>query len=239
MTARRWTHVRLGCTAASAAVLAVAVTVLGSLTPGYDQGSEAVSRLASPGEPWALAARVSFAVYGLLVLAGVSAVRHYAGRYGRTLAFCLTLYGLACVVAGVAAKDQPGTPHTTVSEVHVVACVMGGALAIIAMTLVAVCGPTRRARRSAVMMALLTILAAIIFKYTWGSHVYGISERAVLGLGMCWISALAASALTADLRACGRSDPRDPDKSADSPIPNSPARPCSMAYRTSSTRLCS
>jgi hypothetical protein len=34
-------------------------------------------------------------------------------------------------------------------------------------------------------------------KYTWGTQVYGISERVLLGLGMCWISALAARALTA------------------------------------------
>jgi hypothetical protein len=41
-------------------------------------------------------------------------------------------------------------------------------------------------------MALLTGLGAGIFKYTWGTGMYGISERALLGLGMCWISALAA-----------------------------------------------
>jgi Protein of unknown function (DUF998) len=86
-----------------------------------------VSRLASPGEPWALAARSSFVAYGLLVLAGVSVLRHYAGRCGRTLAGCLAFYGLACVVVGVAPKDQPGAPHTAVSEVHVAACVLAGA----------------------------------------------------------------------------------------------------------------
>jgi hypothetical protein len=37
-------------------VFARAVIVIGSLTPGYDQWSDAVSRLASPAEPWALAA---------------------------------------------------------------------------------------------------------------------------------------------------------------------------------------
>jgi hypothetical protein len=44
-------------------------------------------------------------------------------------------------------------------------------------------------------MALLTALAAGIFRFTWGSQVYGISERVLLGLGMCWISVLAARAL--------------------------------------------
>jgi Protein of unknown function (DUF998) len=70
MTSRGWSRIRLGCAAASAAVLTLAVIVIGSLTPGYDQWSDAVSRLASPGEPWALAARAAFAVYGLLVVAG-------------------------------------------------------------------------------------------------------------------------------------------------------------------------
>lgn len=195
MSARRWSHVRLGCTAASAAVLALAVLILGSLTPGYDQGADAVSRLASPGEPWALAARGAFVAYGLLVLAGVGALQPDAGRYGRPLAACLTIYGLACLVAGLAPKDQPGAPHTTVSEVHVVACVLAGALAIAAMTLVSRCGATPATRRTAAAMALLTTVAAIIFKYTWGTRVYGISERVVLGLGMCWISALAAGVL--------------------------------------------
>jgi len=58
-----WSRVRLGCAATSAAVFASAVILIGSLTPGYDQWSDPVSRLASPGEPWALAARAAFAAY--------------------------------------------------------------------------------------------------------------------------------------------------------------------------------
>jgi hypothetical protein len=75
MTSRGWSRSRLGCAAASAAVFALAVIVIGSLTPGYDQWSDAVSQLASPGEPWALAARAAFAAYGLLVVAGAGTVR--------------------------------------------------------------------------------------------------------------------------------------------------------------------
>lgn len=196
MTSPEWIRVRLGCAAASAAVFASAVVVIGSLTPGYNQWSDAVSRLASPGERWALAARAAFAVYGLMIVAGASALRPAAGRQGRTLAFLLTLYGTASIVAGVAPKDQPGAPHTVLSQVHVWAAIGAGVLAIGAMTLVSRCGPDRAARRAAAAMALLTGLAAVVFKYAWGTQLYGVSERVLLGLGMCWIFVLAARALT-------------------------------------------
>jgi hypothetical protein len=191
MTSRGWFRARLGCAAASAGVFALAVIVIGWMTPGYDQWSDSVSRLASPGERWALAARAAFAGYGLLVVAGASTLRQFAGSHGTRLALCLTLYGLACIVAGVAPKDQPGAEHTAVSQVHVAAAILAGALAVGAMALVSRYGLTRATRRVAVAMALLTGLAAGFFKYTWGTGMYGVSERVLLGLGMCWISALA------------------------------------------------
>lgn len=198
-TSRGWFRVRLGCMAASAGVFAFTVIVIGSLTPGYDQWSDAVSRLASPGERWAPAARAAFAAYGLLVAAGASTLQRYAGRYGHALTRCLALYGVACAIAGLAPKDQPGAEHTAVSQLHVAAAVLAGALAIGAMTLVARCGVTQATRRAAVAIALLTALAAGIFTCTWGTQMYGLSERVLLGLGMCWISALAARALIAGL----------------------------------------
>lgn len=190
-----WYRTRLGCVAASSAVFTVAVIAIGSLTPGYSQCSDAVSLLASPGEPWAPAARAAFAAYGLMVMAGASALRQCAGRQGNMLVLCVTLYGAACVVAGGAPKDQPGAAHTTVSQVHVTAAIVAGALAIAAMTLVSGCGPTRALRGTAAAVALLTGSAAVTFRFTWGTAVYGLSERALLGLGMFWISALAVRAL--------------------------------------------
>jgi len=97
----------------------------------------------------------------------------------------------------VTPKDQPGAAHTVVSRVHVTAAVVAGALAIGAMTLVSRYGPTRATRRTAAAAALLTGLAAGAFRYTWGTQTYGVSERVLLGLGLGlgWISALAASAL--------------------------------------------
>jgi len=132
--------------------------------------------------------------YGLLVIAGASMLGHRVQRRGGALALLLALYGVACIVAGLAPKDQPGV-HTTASQVHVAATVVGGALAIGAMTLVARHGLTRRARRAAGVLALLTTMASVVLRCAWGTPVYGLCERVVLGLGMGWISVLAIRAL--------------------------------------------
>jgi hypothetical protein len=173
------------------AALALAVVVLGALTPGYNQWSDTVSRLGSPGERWALAAPAVFIGYGLLVVAGAGPLRAAVQHHGRTLALLLGLYGVTGIVAGLAPKDQPGAPHTAASQVHVASTVVGGALAIGAMVLVASYGLTSRARHAAIVMALVTGLAAAVFRFTWGTAVYGLCERLVLGLGMGWISAQA------------------------------------------------
>jgi hypothetical membrane protein len=199
LVSREWSRIRLACTAASATMFALAVIVLGALTPGYNQWSETVSRLGSPGERWALAARAVFIAYSLLVITGASTLRHRVQRHGGVLALLLTLYGAACIAAGLAPKDQPGV-HTAASQVHVASTVAGGALAIGAMVLVARCGLTRRARRAAAALALLTTMASVVLRCTWGTPVYGLCERVVLSLGMCWISVLAARALSAHRR---------------------------------------
>jgi hypothetical protein len=153
LAAREWSRIRLGCVAASVALFALAVVVLGALTPGYDQWSDTVSRLGSPGERWALATRLVFMIYGLLIITGAGTLRPSVGRHGRMLVLLLGLYGVARY------------------------------------------GLTRRARRAAIVMVALTGLAAAVFRFTWGTPVYGLLERLVLGLGMGWVSALAAQAL--------------------------------------------
>ncbi len=195
MTATSWLRLRLAGVAASAAAFALAVVILGTITPNYSQWSDAVSRLGSPGERFALAARLVFVTYGLLIAAGASTLRQHAGRQGRVLSWILIGYGAGCIVAGLAPKDQPGAPHTAISEVHVVAAILAGGLAIGAMAVVSRYGPTKAARGVAGVMALLTGLAAVVFWRTWGTADYGVAERVLLGLGMAWISALAIAAL--------------------------------------------
>jgi hypothetical protein len=53
------------------------------------------------------------------------------------------------------------------------------------------------------VLALLTTAAAVVLRCTWGTPVYGLTERVVLGLGMGWISALAGSALYQRRHAAG------------------------------------
>lgn len=196
MTSRTWAWIRLGCAASSFPVFAVAVIILGSVTPGYSQWSDPVSRLASPGEPWAPGARAVFAIYGVVIIASAGSLRNCGQRHGHWVSLVLALYGLACVVAGIAPKNQPGTPPTLASQVHVTAAVLAGALLVGAMVLISRCAATIVTRRTATAMAALTGAAAGIFRLTWGTHLYGLSERLLLGLGMGWLSALAASALT-------------------------------------------
>ena len=101
---------------------------------------------------------------------------------------------------GLAAREwsriRLGCTAAAISQVHVASTVVGGALAIGAMMLVARSGLTRRARHAAIALAPCTGLAAAVFRFTWGTPVYGLCERVVLGLGMCWISVLASRTLT-------------------------------------------
>jgi hypothetical protein len=214
MTANRWIRVRLAAVAASSVAFALAVIILGTITPGYSQWSDAVSRLGSPGERFALAARLVFVTYGLLIAAGASTLGQYAGHQRRWLTWILVGYGAGCVVAGVAPKDQPGAPHTAISEVHLVAAILAGGLAIGAMALVFGHGPTKTVRRLAGLLALLTGVAAVIFWRTWGTPDYGVAERILLGLGMTWISALATTALWKHDAASASFDPADDRTSA-------------------------
>ncbi len=77
---------------------------------------------------------IALAIAAILTLAGG------AGRHEHRLARCLALYAVACIVAGVAPKNQPGTAPTVISQVHVAAAVLAGALVLGAMTLVSRCG---------------------------------------------------------------------------------------------------
>ena len=132
----------------------LAVIVIGSLTPGYTSGP-----MRSTGPPHrASDGPGRTGGFRRLRAPGCGRGQHPAAvrrAPWATLACCVTLYGVACVIAGGAPKDQPGAVQTAVSQVHVAAAVLAGTLAIGAMTLVSRCGLTRSTRRAAAAMVLL------------------------------------------------------------------------------------
>jgi hypothetical protein len=173
-----------GCARLSGLVLALTVVAIGILTPGYRPAVDTVSRLGSPGQPYAAVARAGFVLYGLLVLAGTPAVRGPRRLVGA--------YGVAAIVAGLAPKDAAGAPHTPWSAIHVDAAVLGGVAIVAAMAVVAGdrSGPSWR-RRSSLAAAAITVLAALAFRLCWGSPVYGLLERIVLAVPAVWVGSTA------------------------------------------------
>jgi len=204
---------RLWCVVASAAVLVTSVLLVGSMTPGYRPMADTVSRLGSAGQPHAIWIQVVFVLYGLLVLAGAGPLGDHAPRRHGLLAAAIAGYAAAAVVAGLAPKDPPDVPTTLASQVHVDATIVGGAMILVAMGLVASCAPDRIDRWIAGTVAALTASGVIVFRFTWGSSFYGLVERGVLGVTVLWLALLATRLLAEDRgRRGGRSEsmPRSP-----------------------------
>jgi len=194
----RFRTTRLACLVAGTGLLVVAVVVIGAMAPGYDPMTDTVSRLGSPGQPYAIWARTAFVLYGLLVLGGAAPLGDVAPTRRRSLTTAIAIYAAAAVVAGLARKDPPDVPSTFVSEVHVGATIVGGAGILFAMILVSRHAPLRVDRRLATVVAALTTVGVVVFRFSWGSALYGLIERSFLALAMLWLAALAARLLTQD-----------------------------------------
>ncbi len=192
--------VRLACVVSSAVVLGTAVVVIGTMTPGYRPMAETVSRLGSAGQPHAAWMQAVFVLYGLLVLVGAGPVGDYVTQRPRLLSEAIAGYAAAGVVAGLAPKDPPDVPVTTVSQIHVAATIVGGAMILVAMISVARFGPARGDRRAAVALAAFTVVGVVVFRFTWGSSTYGLVERSFLGASAGWVSVIAARRIALDHR---------------------------------------
>lgn len=189
---------RLTCVIASAGAIGMTVLVVGALTPGYRPLADAVSRLASHDEPYALLARAGLVLYGLLVIAGAGPLGEHAPGKERLLAFLIGGYGAAAVVAGLAQKDPPKSAHSFTSQIHVASTLIGGAMLLAAMALVARYAPDRPDRRTATTIGALTTLGVVIFPFTWGSPIYGLVELLLLFLAVAWLVVLASRSLVSD-----------------------------------------
>jgi hypothetical membrane protein len=178
---------------AGPAVLGLTVAVVGSLSPGYDQWADTVSRLGSPGQPHALVARAGTLIYGLVVLAGARLLGEAVHGRSREVGGLIAVYGAGAVVAGLAPKDAPSAAHTLLSQVHVDATLVGGLGILVAMLLVA-CGASAVAeRRLAAVAFVVTGSGALAFRLCWGSPVYGLVERVMIASAALWVAGLARS----------------------------------------------
>jgi hypothetical membrane protein len=190
-----WRESRLAGVIASVAVLATTIVVVGAITPGYSQMADTVSRLGSTGQPHAWLERIGVTIYGLLIIAGAGPLAVHAPTKERVLAYAVGAYGLAAIITGVAPKDPPNAPHTTPSQLHVDASIVGGAAILLAMLLIARYSPLRLNRVAAVVLGVATCIGVVVFRFTWGSSTYGLVERVLLAIASLWLAALARQQL--------------------------------------------
>jgi hypothetical membrane protein len=176
---------------AAAVLLGVTVLLAAELTPGYDHRYDTVSRLASPGQPFAMVVRSAIVAVGVLVTLTARAPRESAATYRRLVSRLVGVTGAAAVVVGVAPKDPPDVDPTTVSHLHVAASLIGVGALVAAMVCVTWSSPHRPERlRSAASLSLI-VIAGTAFPLTWGSVVYGLLQRIILVTALAWLVATA------------------------------------------------
>ncbi len=188
-------NARLVGVVASGFVMLLTVVVVGAITPDYSPMAETVSRLGSSGQPHAWWERSGILIYGVLVFVGAGALGACAPSRERLLAWAISGYGVAAVVSGLAPKDPPHARHTLASQVHVDASIGGGAALLLAMLLVARYAPERKSRAATTTLAGVTAAGIIVFRFTWGSSIYGLVERGLLATAVGWLVYLSLSSL--------------------------------------------
>jgi hypothetical membrane protein len=175
--------------AAAAVLLGITVVLTGELTPGYDQRYDTVSRLASPGQPFAMAGRSAIVAVGVLVTLTARALRGSAATYRRPVSLLVGVAGAAAVVVGIAPKDPPGVDPTAVSQLHVAASLIGVGALVAAMVYVSWSSPHPAERRRSATSLTLVVIAGAAFPFTWGSVLYGLLQRAILLTALAWLVA--------------------------------------------------
>lgn len=115
---------------------------------------------------------------------GATPLGDHAPGGERAVAGLIAVYGATAAVAGIAPKDLPFARHTLASQFHVAATVVGGAAVIAAMVVVALRSPSPAARRASVVAAVLATVTTIVFRFSWGSPLYGLVERTLVMAAM-------------------------------------------------------
>lgn len=183
---------RASALTAAAVLLGVTVLLTGELTPGYDHRYDTVSRLASPGQPFAMVVRSTIAAVGVLMMLTARTLRKSAASYRRLVSLSVGVAGAAAVVGGVAPKDPPDVGPTTVSQLHVAASLVGVGALVAGMVYVTWSSPHSAERRRSAVSLTLIVTAGAVFPHTWGSVVYGLLQRVILVTALAWLVATAA-----------------------------------------------
>lgn len=176
---------------AAAVLLGATVLLTGELTPGYDHRYDTVSRLASPGQPFALVVRSAIVAVGVLVMLTARAPSESAATYRRLVSPFVGVAGAAAVVVGVAPKDPPDVDPTTVSQLHVAASLIGVGALVAAMVYVTRSSPHPVERRRSAASLALIVITGTAFPFAWGSAVYGLLQRIILLTALAWLVATA------------------------------------------------
>jgi hypothetical membrane protein len=185
---------------AAAVLLGGTVVVTGELTPGYDHRYDTVSRLASPGQPYAMVVRSTIVAVGVLVVLNAAVLRTSAAIGRRLVRLLVGVAGAAAVIVGASPKDPPDVGPTTVSQLHVAASLTGVGALVAVMVCVTWSSPHRAERRRSAASLTLIVTAATAFPFTWGSMVYGLLQRVILLTALVWLVATAGRAAAQDDR---------------------------------------
>ncbi len=198
----------LGCGPAAGAVLVIAVIWASAVTPGINQSSDTISRLAAPGQPHPWILRTGLVLCGVLSIAFgfglLRAQQRSVFRWGVLAG--LVVFGVSIALIGLA-RDYPirggsemgweGAVHNLFARVAIY-----GILAAMAALVPAAAG-RRPAMVPAVMfsaVALVLVAAAGLIYPGVAPSLRGLIQRFALLIIFAWI---AATALIAR-RAAGR-----------------------------------
>jgi len=198
----------LGCGPAAGVVLVIAVVWASAVTPGINQSSETISRLAAPGQPHPWILRTGLVLCGVLSIAfGVGLLRaQRRGVFRWGVLAGLVVFGVSTAITGLA-RDYPirsgsemdweGAVHNLFARVAVY-----GILAAMVALVPAAAG-RRPARLPAVVfsaVALVLVAAAGLFYPGVPPSFRGLVQRLALLIIFAWMAATSIIAR----RAAGR-----------------------------------
>jgi hypothetical membrane protein len=183
----------VACPPAAAAVLLLA----GWLSPGYDPVRTTLSHLGQRGQPFALAANLTFAALGLAYVGVAWALGRSLGRRAWAGAGLLAVAGIALVGVAIVSRDPARpVPHRVVALVLFLALALAPLLVAGRLRL-----DPRWTRHAGLSLATFAGSAALlvvgVVGVVHGGLPAGAWERAFTGLNLVWLTAVAAGLLRA------------------------------------------